>query len=83
MSKYVEYYIPVTTVLTEALESIRELIDNDSWRDIGQASPVTLKAIYDVIEDTERAIEDIEDELLRSVAVQQVDKEVRNDSGAV
>ena len=71
MAKYIEYYAPVMSILTDALESIKELVDNDPWRDIGQASPATLKSIYDVIEDTEGLIEYIEDDLLRSVAVQQ------------
>ena len=42
MSKYTEYYIPVTLLLTEALQNIKELVENDPWNDIGQASPTTL-----------------------------------------
>ena len=64
-SKYLEYYAPVTTLLTDTLERIKELVENDPWKDIGQASPVTLKAISDAIEDAEGEIECIEDEYTR------------------
>tara|TARA_R110000851_G_scaffold318110_1_gene481810 strand:- start:180 stop:338 length:159 start_codon:yes stop_codon:yes gene_type:complete len=49
------------------LERIKELVENDPWKDIGQASPVTLKAISDAIEDAEGEIEYIEDEYTRGV----------------
>ena len=66
-SKYVEYYAPVTTLLTDTLERIKELVENDPWSDIGQASPVTLNAIFDAIEAAEGKIEYIEDEYSRSI----------------
>ena len=67
MSKYTEYYIPVTLLLKGTLKNIKFLVENDPWKDIGQASPVTLKAISDAIEDAEGEIEYIEDEYTRGV----------------
>ena len=67
MSKYTEYYIPVTLLLKDTLKNIKVLVENDPWKDIGQASPVTLKAISDAIEDAEGEIEYIEDEYTRGV----------------
>ena len=47
MSKYAEYYIPVTLLLKDTLQNIKILVENDPWKDIGQASPATLNNIYD------------------------------------
>jgi hypothetical protein len=66
MSKYTEYYVPVTTVLTETLELIKELVENDPWRDIGSPQSITLRAIYDTIAEAEGMIESMEDDYIKS-----------------
>jgi|3_EtaG_2_1085321.scaffolds.fasta_scaffold28844_2 hypothetical protein len=66
MSKYTEYYIPVTVLLTEALQNIKELVENDPWNDIGQASPITLKDIYGLILDVEEDIESLDNKYINS-----------------
>ena len=66
MSKYTEYYIPVTLLLTEALQNIKEVVENDPWNDIGQASPTTLEDIYGMIIEVEGAIYCLEDQYIKS-----------------
>ena len=66
MSKYTEYYIPVTLLLTEALQNIKELVENDPWNDIGQASPTTLEDIYGLILDVEGDIESLDNKYINS-----------------
>ena len=70
MSKYAEYYIPVTLLLKDTLQNIKILVENDPWKDIGQASPATLNHIYDYIKEVEREIEILEDEYIKSFPMQ-------------
>ena len=70
MSKYAEYYIPVTLLLKDTLQNIKILVENDPWKDIGQASPATLNNIYDYIKEVEREIGLLEDEYIKAFPMQ-------------